>query len=81
MDSFYKKLSPELSKKAHEKYSHCHWMISNYDFDHPNAFDFQDLYDTLVNLKRGYFFVGLIGIETKSMSLSMTLNSINGINS
>ncbi|KAM0682934.1 Uridine kinase [Mitosporidium daphniae] len=42
MDSFYKCLSPEASKKAY---------ANEYNFDHPDAFEFPLLYDTLLKLK------------------------------
>ncbi|XP_065843109.1 uridine-cytidine kinase-like 1 [Oscarella lobularis] len=44
MDSFYKVLSPEELEKAER---------SEYDFDHPDAFDFDLLIDTLKKLKEG----------------------------
>ncbi|KAJ3183718.1 hypothetical protein HDU85_002147 [Gaertneriomyces sp. JEL0708] len=44
MDSFYKPLNPEQSALAHQ---------NEYDFDHPNAFDYESLYQTLLNLKKG----------------------------
>lgn len=44
MDSFYNILSPENSKLAHE---------NNFDFDHPSAFDFDLLYETLNKLREG----------------------------
>lgn len=44
MDSFYNILSPENSKLAHQ---------NMFDFDHPSAFDYDLLYDTLVKLKEG----------------------------
>lgn len=42
MDSFYKCLSPEASKKAY---------LNEYNFDHPDAFEFPLLYETLLALK------------------------------
>ena len=42
MDSFYKCLSPEASKKA---------FMNEYNFDHPDAFEFPLLFDTLLKLK------------------------------
>ncbi|KAJ3329062.1 Uridine-cytidine kinase-like 1 [Blyttiomyces sp. JEL0837] len=44
MDSFYKSLTKEQIEQAYQ---------NNYDFDHPNAFDFDVLYETLLNLKKG----------------------------
>ncbi|KAJ1565430.1 Uridine-cytidine kinase-like 1, partial [Cladochytrium tenue] len=44
MDSFYKSLTKEQIAEAFK---------NNYDFDHPNAFDFDILYDTLLKLKQG----------------------------
>ncbi|KAJ3281745.1 Uridine-cytidine kinase-like 1 [Borealophlyctis nickersoniae] len=44
MDSFYKSLTPEQIAAAYR---------NEYDFDHPNAFDYESLYQTLLNLKRG----------------------------
>lgn len=44
MDSFYNVLSPENSKLAFE---------NNFDFDHPSAYDFDLLYETLYKLKEG----------------------------
>ena len=44
MDSFYKVLSPEESKRA---------IHNDFNFDHPDAFEFPLLYETLLKLKRG----------------------------
>ncbi|CCE71798.1 Uridine kinase [Caenorhabditis elegans] len=44
MDSFYKVLTPEEIKAAHE---------SRYNFDGPNAFDFDLLYEVLKRLREG----------------------------
>jgi uridine kinase len=44
MDSFYNILSPENSKLAHQ---------SRFDFDHPSAFDYDLLFETLKKLKEG----------------------------
>ncbi|PAV76205.1 hypothetical protein WR25_21345 [Diploscapter pachys] len=44
MDSFYKVLDDEEHKQAEE---------SNYNFDHPNAFDFDLLQETLARLREG----------------------------
>lgn len=44
MDSFYKNLSPEASAKA---------FANEYNFDHPDAFEFPLLYSTLLKLKKG----------------------------
>ncbi|CAF0938138.1 unnamed protein product [Didymodactylos carnosus] len=44
MDSFYKVLSDEQHQQANE---------NNYNFDHPDAFDFNRLLETLKNLKNG----------------------------
>ena len=44
MDSFYNVLSPENSKLAHQ---------NRFDFDHPSAFDYDLLFETLVKLKEG----------------------------
>ncbi|PHZ07401.1 uridine-cytidine kinase 1-like 1 [Rhizopus microsporus ATCC 52813] len=44
MDSFYNILTPEQSKLAHQ---------SLFNFDHPSAFDYDLLYDTLKKLKEG----------------------------
>ncbi|KND02157.1 uridine kinase [Spizellomyces punctatus DAOM BR117] len=44
MDSFYKPLTPEQVAAAHR---------NEYDFDHPNAFDYEALHQTLLNLKKG----------------------------
>jgi uridine kinase len=44
MDSFYNILSPENSKLAHQ---------SRFDFDHPSAFDYDLLFETLQKLKEG----------------------------
>ncbi|CAM4876238.1 unnamed protein product [Rotaria socialis] len=44
MDSFYKVLSDEQHEQANE---------NNYNFDHPDAFDFDLLLETLKNLKMG----------------------------
>ncbi|XP_066274744.1 uridine-cytidine kinase-like 1 [Branchiostoma lanceolatum] len=44
MDSFYKVLTPEEKELANQ---------SEYNFDHPDAFDFELLFDTLKKLKRG----------------------------
>ncbi|RKF78198.1 Uridine kinase [Golovinomyces cichoracearum] len=44
MDSFYKPLSSELSQKAFQ---------NEYDFDSPDAIDFEILLDRLHNLKAG----------------------------
>ncbi len=43
-DSFYKSLNPEQSEKAFE---------NEYDFDSPNAIDFDVLVDRLKDLKQG----------------------------
>lgn len=45
MDSFYKVLSPEQSRKA---------FLNEYDFDAPDAIDFDVLVDRLKELKAGY---------------------------
>ena len=47
MDCFYKSLTPQQIAEAYD---------NNYDFDHPSAFDFDILYDTLLNLKKGLVF-------------------------
>ncbi|KAK4521859.1 uncharacterized protein ATC70_004397 [Mucor velutinosus] len=44
MDSFYNVLSPENSKLAHQ---------NRFDFDHPSAFDYDLLFETLIKLKEG----------------------------
>ncbi|GMS96189.1 hypothetical protein PENTCL1PPCAC_18364 [Pristionchus entomophagus] len=44
MDSFYKVLNTEQKKSAHD---------SNFNFDHPDAFDFDLLKDVLARLKEG----------------------------
>ncbi|KAJ3022062.1 hypothetical protein HKX48_007102 [Thoreauomyces humboldtii] len=44
MDSFYKPLNAEQSAIARR---------NEYDFDHPNAFDYEALHQTLLNLKKG----------------------------
>ncbi|CAG8459874.1 13850_t:CDS:10 [Funneliformis caledonium] len=44
MDSFYKVLNPVDKIEAHN---------NNFNFDHPNAFDFDLLFDTLKNMKGG----------------------------
>ncbi|KAL2915006.1 Uridine kinase [Polyrhizophydium stewartii] len=44
MDSFYKSLTPEQIAAAHR---------SEQDFDHPDAFDYDILFEALRNLKRG----------------------------
>ncbi|CAF4460408.1 unnamed protein product, partial [Adineta steineri] len=44
MDSFYKVLSEDQHHQASE---------NNYNFDHPDAFDFDLLLETLKNLKMG----------------------------
>ena len=44
MDSFYKCLNPEEIEKAHR---------SEYNFDHPDSFDQELLYNTLSNVKKG----------------------------
>lgn len=44
-DSFYKSLSPEEHAKAH---------ANQYDFDCPDALDFDVMVQTLKDLKRGY---------------------------
>jgi uridine kinase len=44
MDSFYKALSPEEIELAHH---------NDYNFDHPNAFDYDLLFETLTKLKAG----------------------------
>ncbi|KAI9261180.1 uridine kinase family-domain-containing protein, partial [Sporodiniella umbellata] len=44
MDSFYNILTPEQSKLAHQ---------SRFNFDHPSAFDYDLLFDTLTKLKEG----------------------------
>ncbi|KAG1472858.1 hypothetical protein G6F56_001290 [Rhizopus delemar] len=44
MDSFYNILTPEQSKLAHQ---------SRFNFDHPSAFDYDLLFDTLKKLKEG----------------------------
>ncbi|CAG8449882.1 2114_t:CDS:10 [Funneliformis mosseae] len=44
MDSFYKVLNPIDKIEAHN---------NNFNFDHPNAFDFDLLFDTLKNMKEG----------------------------
>ncbi|KAJ3164481.1 Uridine-cytidine kinase-like 1 [Geranomyces variabilis] len=44
MDSFYKPLTPEQSAAARR---------NEYDFDHPDAFDYEALFQTLLNLKKG----------------------------
>jgi uridine kinase len=44
MDSFYKVLSPEESAKAYN---------NDYNFDHPSAFDYDLLFETLKDLKAG----------------------------
>ncbi|RUS16215.1 hypothetical protein BC937DRAFT_91491 [Endogone sp. FLAS-F59071] len=45
MDSFYKVLTPEQSAQARG---------NNFNFDHPSAFDYDILYETLIKLKKGY---------------------------
>lgn len=45
MDSFYKSLSPEDSRKA---------FLNEYDFDSPEAIDFDKLVECLRDLKAGY---------------------------
>ncbi|RUS16214.1 hypothetical protein BC937DRAFT_91491 [Endogone sp. FLAS-F59071] len=44
MDSFYKVLTPEQSAQARG---------NNFNFDHPSAFDYDILYETLIKLKKG----------------------------
>ncbi|KAI8873731.1 uridine kinase [Ramicandelaber brevisporus] len=44
MDSFYRPLTPEQSKQA---------FANNYDFDRPDAFDYDALFETLLKLKKG----------------------------
>lgn len=44
MDSFYRVLSPEDSRRAYN---------SDYNFDHPDAFEFSLLYECLKKLKAG----------------------------
>ena len=44
-DSFYKSLTPEQSKKAFQ---------NEWDFDSPEAIDFDNLVDRLNDLKQGY---------------------------
>ncbi|KAK9711166.1 Uridine kinase [Basidiobolus ranarum] len=44
MDSFYKSLTPEKKQQALE---------NNYNFDHPDAFDYDILYESLKKLKQG----------------------------
>lgn len=44
-DSFYKVLSPEQSKQA---------FNNEYDFDSPDAIDFDCLVEQIRNLKEGY---------------------------
>jgi uridine kinase len=44
MDSFYRALNAEEKKEV---------AAGNYDFDHPNAFDFGLLKDTLLKIKSG----------------------------
>ncbi|KAJ3071555.1 Uridine-cytidine kinase-like 1, partial [Podochytrium sp. JEL0797] len=44
MDSFYKSLTAAQIEQAY---------ANNYNFDHPNAFDFDILFETLNNLKSG----------------------------
>ncbi|ORZ03416.1 uracil phosphoribosyltransferase-domain-containing protein [Syncephalastrum racemosum] len=44
MDSFYNVLSPEQSAEAHK---------NNFNFDHPSAFDYDALYESLYKLKHG----------------------------
>uniref|UniRef100_A0A1I7WMK1 Uridine kinase n=1 Tax=Heterorhabditis bacteriophora TaxID=37862 RepID=A0A1I7WMK1_HETBA len=44
MDSFYKVLNEE---------EHAQAVLSNYNFDHPNAFDFDLLFEVLVRLREG----------------------------
>jgi uridine kinase len=44
MDSFYNRLTPAQIQSAHE---------NNWNFDHPDAFDLDLLYETLVDLKKG----------------------------
>ncbi|KAL1927196.1 hypothetical protein VTP01DRAFT_5159 [Rhizomucor pusillus] len=44
MDSFYNVLTPEQSAQAH---------ANNFDFDHPSAFDYNLLYESLYKLKHG----------------------------
>ncbi|KAJ1924683.1 Uridine kinase [Tieghemiomyces parasiticus] len=44
MDSFYKPLTPEQSAAA---------FRNEHDFDHPNSFDYDLLYETLLALKQG----------------------------
>lgn len=52
MDSFYKVLTPEQSQKA---------FANEYDFDSPEAIDFDILVDRLRALKEGYgSFQGLV---------------------
>ncbi|KAH6565285.1 hypothetical protein BASA60_009969 [Batrachochytrium salamandrivorans] len=60
MDSFYKSLSPEEIESAHR---------SEHDFDHPDAFDHDLLFETLTNLKKAL----------RSMCLSMTLPLTHGL--
>jgi uridine kinase len=44
MDSFYKPLSPEQRKQA---------LANDFDFDHPDCFDYEKLFQILQDLKRG----------------------------
>ena len=45
MDSFYRPLTPEQTKLAYE---------NNYNFDHPDAFDYDALYHVICELKKGH---------------------------
>ena len=45
MDSFYKVLTPDQSRKA---------FLNEYDFDAPDAIDFENLVNRLGELKEGY---------------------------
>lgn len=44
MDSFYKVLTPKQHEESHR---------NEYNFDHPEAFDFEILIETLKKLKQG----------------------------
>ncbi|KAJ1650055.1 Uridine kinase [Dispira simplex] len=70
MDSFYKALTPEQSAQA---------FRNEYDFDHPNAFDYQLMYDCLSALKQGQK-VNIPVYDFKAHSRTDKVQSVYGAN-
>ncbi|PWN45060.1 uridine kinase, partial [Ceraceosorus guamensis] len=76
-DSFYKSLDAQQSRLAH---------ANNYDFDHPNAFDYKILYECVRDLKRSraveiptYSFVEHQRMKQTSYMYGATVLIVEGI--